>query len=120
MTASQGTTGINARHNKSIEVLREELVVVWIPYRHNTEKSTLTREITTSANRIVEHWKYHEKKRDADIEAAHFLTSLKDHTHSYGKFALFEKCKFGDFALNVKRKTAFTFIVSRMHHRNQC
>ena len=97
------------------------MVAAWSPNPDNTEnKSTLIREITTSANRIVEHWKDHEKKRDADIKAARFMTSLKDRTHSYGKFSLFEKSKFSDFALNVKRKTAFTFIVSRMHHRNQC
>ena len=78
------------------------MVAVWIPYPHNTEKSTLIREITTSANLIVEHWIDHEKKRDEDIESARFMTSLPDRTHSYGKFALFKKSEFSDFALNIK------------------
>ena len=72
------------------------------PTRTTLKKSTLIREITTSANLIVEHWKDHEKKRDEDIEAARFITSLKNRTHSYGKFALFEKSEFSDFTLDVK------------------
>ena len=97
------TTEINARHDKSIEVLRKELVAAWSPDPDRIEnKSTLIREITTCVNRIVERWKDLENGRDADIKSARFMTSLPDRTHSYGQFALFQKSKFSDFALDVK------------------
>ena len=79
------------------------MVAAWSPQPHNAKnKSSVIREITTCANHFIERWKDLEKKRDADIKSARFMTSLPDRTHSYGQFALFEKSKLSDFVLYVK------------------
>ena len=78
------------------------------------------RELENEVNHIVERMKDIEMKRDADIKAARFMTSLPNHTHSYGQFALCEKSEFSDFALDIKSYTAFALTASRMHHRYQC
>ena len=59
-------------------------------------------ELDNEVNRIVERMKDLEMKRDADIEATRFMTSLPECTHSYGKFALCKKSEFNDFALDIK------------------